>query len=154
MKKLSRILHPTDFSEHSKLAFEYACLVASRFTSELHLLHIFPDPRSTTSPYMVDFLPVDFCYELRQQHERRLEEIMPGTGDENICLVRTVMEGKPFVEIIKYSKAKDIEMIVMGTHGISGLQHLIIGSVAENVVRKADCPVMTIHSDDHKFTMP
>ena len=60
----------------------------------------------------------------------------------------------PFVEIIRYAKENAIDMIVMGTHGYSGVKHLILGSVAENVVRKAPCPVLTIRPENHQFVMP
>uniref|UniRef100_UPI0030EB9E98 universal stress protein n=1 Tax=Symmachiella dynata TaxID=2527995 RepID=UPI0030EB9E98 len=60
----------------------------------------------------------------------------------------------PFSEILQYAKAKDIDLIVLGTHGRTGISHLLIGSVAEKVVRKARCPVLTVPSDGHEFTMP
>jgi nucleotide-binding universal stress UspA family protein len=67
---------------------------------------------------------------------------------------RVVRTGTPFVEIVRYAREKDIDVIVMGTHGHSGLVHAMIGSVAEKVVRKAGCPVLTVRPEGHQFVMP
>ena len=81
---------------------------------------------------------------------------MPGFGSETDCagscvIVRT---GTPFVEIVRHAKENDVDLIVMGTHGRTGLVHALIGSVAEKVVRKAPCPVLTVRPEGHQFIMP
>jgi nucleotide-binding universal stress UspA family protein len=154
MIKLSRILHPTDFSDHSEQAFEYACVLAGKLEAELHLVHVLSDPAAVTSPYMASFLPPDFFHELKQQSDKQLAELSNKEICENITVIRAALEGVVFREIIQYARENDIDMIVMGTHGLSGLMHLIVGSVAENVVRKASCPVLTVRPDDHEFVMP
>jgi nucleotide-binding universal stress UspA family protein len=76
------------------------------------------------------------------------EKIASHTGN----VIRNVREGMPPAEIIRYARDISIDMIVMGTHGYSGLEHAIIGSVAENVVRRAPCPVLTVHPEKNRYT--
>jgi nucleotide-binding universal stress UspA family protein len=64
------------------------------------------------------------------------------------------LRGSPFVEIVRYAKQHDIDLIVMGTHGRGPIAHMFMGSVAERVVRKATCPVLTVRSPEHEFVMP
>ena len=68
--------------------------------------------------------------------------------------MKRIVRGRPFVEIIRYAREKKIDIIVVGTHGHSGLTHILMGSVAEKVVRKSPCPVLTIRHPDHEFEMP
>ena len=81
-------------------------------------------------------------------------ELIDSAWAEGKLVVRATAQGTPFLEIIRYAKEKDIDMIVMGTHGRSGLVHMLMGSVAEKVVRKAPCPVLTVRPEGHKFVMP
>jgi len=69
-------------------------------------------------------------------------------------VVRTIVTGTPFIEIVRYARENQIDLIVVGTHGRSGLMHSLIGSVAERVVRKASCPVLTVRPEGHQFVMP
>ena len=69
-------------------------------------------------------------------------------------MVRELRKGSPFLEIVRYAKDKNIDLIVLGTHGRSGLSHVLLGSVAERVVRKAPCPVLTVRHPEHEFVMP
>ena len=80
---------------------------------------------------------------------------LPGPDWAGKCNVtREVLMGHPFVEIIRYAREQDVDCIVLGTHGRSGLSHLLLGSVAERVVRKAPCPVLTVRHPEHEFVMP
>jgi nucleotide-binding universal stress UspA family protein len=79
----------------------------------------------------------------------------PGSPwDEKHTVVRELRKGSPFLEIVRYAKDKNIDLIVLGTHGRSGLSHVLLGSVAERVVRKAPCPVLTVRHPEHEFVMP
>lgn len=153
MLNLKRILHPTDFSDNSNQALKYACSLATQFGAELHIIHVSQNPALLSSP-VNDYLPADYYDRLRQQVNEQLaslpDEVLNFTGS----VTRNLCNGVPFVEIIRYAKENAIDMIVMGTHGYSGLKHLIIGSVAENVVRKASCPVLTVHPENYEFVMP
>ncbi len=154
MIKLQKILHPTDFSENSTPALKYACEFADHFDAELHLLNVVADPIVAVSPPISGFLPADYYQEMVKNAENNLAEIPEKEWAKDTKIIRTAMEGSAFVEIIRYARENNIDMIVMGTHGHSALMQLILGSVAENVVRKASCPVLTVHSDDHQFVMP
>jgi nucleotide-binding universal stress UspA family protein len=69
-------------------------------------------------------------------------------------VTRSVIRGTPFVEIVRYAREQNVDLIVMGTHGRTGLEHALIGSVTEKVVRKAPCPVLTVRPEGHQFVMP
>jgi nucleotide-binding universal stress UspA family protein len=154
MIKLEKILHPSDFSENSTHALKYACAFAEHFGAELHLLNVVSDPVVAVSPPMSGFLPEGYYQEVLKNAENKLAKIPKADWAKDTKIVRKAVEGSAFTEIVRYARENEIGMIVLGTHGHSGLMHLILGSVAENVVRKASCPVLTIHPDDHHFVMP
>ena len=146
---LTRILLPTDFSDTAQYALDYARELAGRFDATVHLLHVVPDPLQTLA---VEAAPVvsDLAASWTADAERRLEEVRldgPRT-------VRAVRAGHAFVEILRYAADNAIDLIVMGTHGRGPVEHLLLGSVAEKVVRKASCPVLTVKQAGHVFVMP
>jgi nucleotide-binding universal stress UspA family protein len=140
MIELKQILHPTDFSANSTRALEYACSLAGRYGAELHLVHVLQDP--------------DYYEHLSKHANEELAALPDKVSSFSGSVTRDVCTGVPFVEIIRYAKENAIDLVVMGTHGYSGMKHLIIGSVAENVVRKAHCPVLTVHPENYEFVMP
>ncbi len=85
---------------------------------------------------------------------RKLEALPDAAWAEKISTVREMRTGHPFVEIIRYAKENSIDLIVMGTHGRTGIPHLLLGSVAEKVVRKAPCSVLTVRDPQHEFVKP
>lgn len=141
MIQLSRILLPTDFSEYSGAATKYACGLAEQYNAELHLLHVF-ETHETADP------------EFKGVVRGRLEEFLKPGWEEGRKVIKTTAEGATFLEIIRYARKHDIDLIVMGTHGRSGLAHVLMGSVAERVVRKASCPVLVVRPEGHQFVMP
>jgi nucleotide-binding universal stress UspA family protein len=155
MIRLKRILFPTDFSECSKRAQEYACAFADQFQAELHLLHVLqdvglmlPDPAAGLS------LPPNYLIEQKQLAEKTLDALPSAEWARGKRLFRATRMGSPFVEIVSYAKEKEIDLIVIGTHGRSAIMHVLLGSVAEKVVRKAACPVLTVHPAGHQFVVP
>ena len=146
---LTRILLPTDFSDTAQHALDYARELAGRFGASVHLLHVVPDPMQN---WATEAMPVvsDLAERWKADAERRLEEIRLD-GPQT---VRAVRIGHTFVEILQYAADNAIDMIVMGTHGRGPVQHLLLGSVAEKVVRKASCPVLTVKQAGHVFVMP
>lgn len=156
MIKLDRILVPTDFSDFSKPALDYGCAIAARFSAELHLLHVVPDPAMLVpeaAAFSVESMEAQS--ELLRIESLKSLNALPTDGWSNEKpIVREVRIGPAFMEIIDYAREKDIDLIVIGTHGRSGLMHVLMGSVAERIVRKSPCPVLTVKPEGHQFVMP
>lgn len=156
MIQLKHILHPTDFSEPAESAMNYALALCERFDAELHALYVLP------STIAVPLSPGSFAppalAEAQQQHRREAAELLaalvPSNWEEQHSVHHVTREGAPFLSIIEYAREADIDLIVLGTHGRSGLSHMLLGSVAEKVVRKAPCPVLTVRPEGHRFVMP
>ncbi len=144
--QVKRILCPVDFSETSDLALLYAISLARAFGAELEVLHVVAPP-VTSLPgehFLGDFVQVDMealATACRERVDRLLAEA-PCAG--KLQVTPTVVCGIPYLEILRIAGEKAADLLVMGTHGRSGIEHLLIGSVAERVVRKAPCPVLTV----------
>jgi nucleotide-binding universal stress UspA family protein len=152
---LKKILVPTDFSEESRKAQRYGCELADKFSAELHLLHVLPDPAIVgTEGDGFYQLPGNFLEELRADARKQLSELVAPEWEAGKQVVRELREGPPFLNIVRYARENGIDLIVMGTHGRSALSHALMGSVAEKVVRKAGCPVLTVRDPEHEFVMP
>jgi universal stress protein A len=152
MIELKRILLATDLSEYAGHATKYACELADRFQAELHVLYVF-----------ADLLPsADWSYPQLEEHLQKLQKeqaiavtkVVPHDWQKSHTVVHATAQGKADVEIIRYAKAHQIDMIVLATHGRTGLSHMLIGSTAERVVRMAPCPVLTVRPEGHQFIMP
>ena len=156
MIPLKRILVPTDFSDHSERAAAYAAELARRFEAEqVHCLHVVDIPADllATSGYYMTGQSEQFIEQAREESQKSLREFV--AKHLNDLPVETVfLEGRPFVEIIRYARDKDVQLIVIATHGRTGLKHALFGSVAEKVVRKAPCPVLVVRRDEREFLMP
>jgi universal stress protein A len=142
----NRILVPTDFSPPSDAALEYARILAAKFGSTLRILHVVDDP-SSSSEYVSDgFAPSthEIQAALTAHARKRLEHLMTTVDRRRYHAYTDAVIGKPAPAIIDYAGATGTSLIVMGTHGRTGLAHLMMGSVAEQVVRTAPCPVLTV----------
>jgi nucleotide-binding universal stress UspA family protein len=156
MINLSRILVPSDFSENARNALKYAAALAERFSSEIHLMHVVQDVTASLVPEPgFAFAPPDnFMQELRDDATRNLQSLAKSDILEGRKVVTLIRQGSPFVEIVRYAREELIDLIVISTHGRTGLAHVFLGSVAEQVVRKAGCPVLTVRPKGHQFIMP
>jgi nucleotide-binding universal stress UspA family protein len=144
--RFTRILVPTDFSPPSEAALAAAMELADRFGASIHLLHVLEDPYST-SAYATEvygFLPPDLRETWQQNAEKRLDALLPPEHGTRSAATGTVVFGSPAKAIVDHAQTASADLIVMGTHGRSGMAHLLLGSVAERVVRTAPCPVMTV----------
>lgn len=155
MIALKKVLFPTDFSDCAKAAQDYAWAMAEQFKAELHVIHVLadvmmmmPEPGSALS------LPQNYLVDLKQEAEKSLDKLLPDAAKKGLRVVRALRMGNPFVEIVKYAEEAGIDLIVVGTHGRGALAHMLLGSVAEKVVRKAKCPVLTVHPAGHQFVTP
>lgn len=150
MLPIKKILCPVDFSELSLHAMAVAIEMAATFGSELHLLHAFEgyDEISLSPETALTPLP-QWLVKLRQVCLEKLSEL-PGPDHAAKCsaVVRAFREGPAIPEILSYADQHKIELIVLATHGRTGIKHLLMGSVAENVVRGAKCPVLTIRGGE------
>lgn len=140
------ILAPTDFSAYSDLAIRYAASLAGRYKARLCLLHVISDDglralsRAHLPPHPVDKVYEDLEVEVREQYRKQV----PAALRHLVAAEVLVVPGTAFVEIIRSARQKGADLIVMGTHGRSGVAHALLGSVTEKVVRKAPCPVLSI----------
>lgn len=153
MISMKNILCPVDYSVYSEMALKYAIEFAEKYQAKLYLMHVL-DIRvyDITDPdlYDVNIVDEETLVKLRERLLRCVKEDTRG----KIAVEALIIQGVPFAEIIKTSKEYKIDLIVIGTHGRTGISHAIMGSVAEKVVRKAPCPVLTIRHPEHDFVMP
>lgn len=152
--EMKRILLPTDFSDNSAVATRYACAFAERFNAELHLLHVLEVHLTAVPEFGMGLAIPSSMKESIAAVEKALAGVLDGEWAADKSIVQAVVEGSPFVQIIRYAKEHEIDLIVMGSHGRTGLAHALIGSVAERVVRKSSCPVLTARPGGHQFVMP
>lgn len=153
--QLKKILVATDFSEHAQIALRYGVEMAKQFSAEILICHVipYPDLISQLPPTSEAYIPSN----LHEMHVRTAEEQGQKLIAEHCQGVKASFlfrSGSPFVEIIHLAKDDNIDLLIIGTHGRGAVAHMLLGSVAERVVRKAPCPVLTIRSGQHDFVHP
>ncbi len=149
-----KILVPLDFSEYTDEIMNVAVQIAQRFGSTIHLLHVIPNMDYFT-PYE-SFLSGENLLNIQREIEREVERDMEVVAKKikDISVAKAIHTGVAVLEIVDYVRTENIGLVVMGTHGRGGLEHILIGSVAEKVVRKSPCPVLTIRPAGKQFPMP
>ena len=152
--RLQKILLPTDFSDYSTAATKYACELATKFDAELHILHTLESHLSLTPTFGLGLDLPKYVSESKAAVEKSLAGVLDPKWEGGGKVVKAMVEGSPKVEIIAYARKHNIDLIVLATHGRSGLAHVLMGSVAESVVRTAPCPVLTVRPEGHQFVMP
>jgi nucleotide-binding universal stress UspA family protein len=138
-----KIVCPVDFSEFTDGIIKYAVSLAKKYDAELHLFHVIPNLNYFT-PYESFLTPENLVLiekNIEKEVQKDFEKIIKGI---DISAKKVIKTGVTFVEIIDYIKEENIDLVVMGTHGRSGIEHILIGSVAEKIIRKSPCPVLTI----------
>ena len=154
MIEIKKVLVPIDFSEFSDQALRYGQELCEKFEAELHLLHVLELHVTGAPQFTMGIALPEVKEESTEAAMKKLNDMPNGYWPENRKLVRKTAHGAPFVEIVRYAKEQDIDVIAMGTHGRTGLSHLFIGSIAENVVRQAPCPVSIVRKEGHQFVSP
>lgn len=153
METFQRILLATDFSDASASAAEVAVTMAKTFGAGLHVLHVLEAEIPVMSDSMV-YLPPTYFEELENRAAEQLEQVIPREDRDKLGVTLVMRKGSPFVEIIRYARDQKMDLIVQGTHGRGMVAHALMGNVAEKVVRKSPCPVLTVRHAGHEFAMP
>jgi nucleotide-binding universal stress UspA family protein len=146
MVEIRHVLCPVDFSDFSRRALDHAIALAKWYGSRLSVLYVYHVPTAGMALSSLRVAPAAEAVMLspgdREQLRQQLRTFTPADAVKNVPVEFVVAEGNVATEIL--AEAQRADMLVLGTHGRSGFEHLVLGSVAEKVVRKADCPVMTI----------
>lgn len=152
MARITRILVPTDFSATADAALDYAWVLAERFGASLQLLHVLDDPfvaDGMAAEAYISEAPALRTAMLDDARERLRHRAAPGDGRQ--AIETEVLFGHGARTIAEYAAERGVDLIVMGTHGRTGFAHLLLGSVAERLVRTAPCPVLTVrHPEERK----
>lgn len=146
MIEIRKILVPLDFSEHSKKALQTAIALAKGVGAEIHLLHVLHYPVQIAVPGQIA-IPQDLWTEIRDAAARKLEKAAKTVQEDGVSCETHLSEGPSAHSVVELAEKIDADLIVMGTRGLSGLKHVMLGSVAERTVRLAHCPVMTVKAD-------
>jgi nucleotide-binding universal stress UspA family protein len=138
MWTIKTILHPTDFSKPSEYALQLACALARDYHARLVVLHVALPPVVLYGEGVIPVEPQGYWDQLRAQLQRVVSSV------SDLPVESHLVEGEPAAEILRLAAELPSDLIVLGTHGRTGLSRLLMGSVAEQVVRKAACPVLTV----------
>jgi nucleotide-binding universal stress UspA family protein len=135
---IHKILHPTDFSDLSHAAFDVACALARDYSAELLIVHVNRPAPIFAPDGIAVAVPAEEPYELHAKLARMCAEV------PDVKVTHHLLTGEPADEILKCAQHERADLIVLGTHGSTGLTRLLMGSVAESVSRKAPCPLLTV----------
>jgi nucleotide-binding universal stress UspA family protein len=146
--EIKRILFATDFSEGSASAMPYAVSMARQYGAKLYFVHVIHDIAKSSGSY-VPHISLDELYSEMEDHakvelEKSVGEELRGKDVEHI-----VLKGTPYEEISSFAKENKIDLVVVGTYGRKGLDRMLFGSTAEQIVRHAPCPVLTVRVPNH-----
>jgi len=149
---LSRILVPVDFSECGRKALQYAMPLARQYGGSLILQYVVQEPYPVTEFGGMALAQMEA--DLSANATTELEKFADAEVRPQISAKTVVVVGSPELEIVDLAKSEKVDLIVMSTHGRTGLQHMFLGSVVENVVRHAPCPVLVVREKEHEFVEP
>lgn len=145
MNKIEKIFVPTDFSSCSQEAIAYAVFLAEQLNATILLTHVL-EPIS----YPIDFAMIESVDYDQMKTGRALDQIARAWRQKGIRIETHLFKGDPVTEIVKKAKDLECDLIVMGTHGRTGMAHLMMGSVAERVIRTSSLPVLTVRQRKEK----
>jgi nucleotide-binding universal stress UspA family protein len=143
VKEIRRILVPVDFSDHSQRALEEAIAFATTFGAEVHLLHCYPINAQAIAPYGL-IVPETFERDVRMAALKRLAEWRDKVSAAGCKVQEHVSAQFPSEAIAEMAGRQKVDLIVMGTRGLTGFKHVLLGSIAERTIRTAPCPVLTV----------
>lgn len=153
---ITNVLVATDFGEVADVALAYARALASRFEATLHVLHVAENIYiAAVGPENYVTMAPQLQREIETTAAKRLDQLLIDSDRSGPPTRRAVLTSSaPALAIIDYARDHDIDLIVMGTHGRGALAHIVMGSVAESVVRLAPCPVLTVRHPEREFVQP
>ena len=154
MIDIKRILVGTDFSSRAHLALRYGAEFAKVFQAELLLCHILEpiDLLGTLPPVGESYIPANLPQLQEQQAKSQCEKLLAEIQVPKSRMI--LVHGSPFAELIRAARTENADLLILGTHGRGAIAHLLLGSVAERVVRSAPCPVLTVREGEHDFVQP
>lgn len=152
--QIKTVLFPTDFSQGARAAMDYAVSLAQDYKAKLILLYVIQDISIAEWYIPSSISAADLVEDMQKSAEQEMEKWGSEVGANVAMVERIVTRGVPFVEIIRIAKEQNADLIVIGTHGRTGIDHMLFGSTAEKVVRKSPCPVLTVRMAGREFKMP
>lgn len=148
--QVSKILVPIDFSDYSKMALDYAVEFAKKFNSQLFLIYVI-EPIVYASDFGLGQVPISSIdMEIQSRAEDEMQKLINEKVPKETKVSWIVKVGKPFIEIINEAKERDCDLIIIATHGHTGIEHILFGSTAEKVVRKSPIPVLVVREKQEK----
>ena len=145
MLAIRSILAPTDFSRHTEGALRYACSLAEHLGATLHLLHVLPEVVPVgPDPTLVPAYPPEYYVEAEEQARVALAHALDGSFGRAPAVEVAVRWGDTVNGVVGYARDQKVDLIVVATHGRTGLSHALLGSVAERIIREAPCPVLVL----------
>jgi nucleotide-binding universal stress UspA family protein len=151
MLEINKILVPTDFSDYSRYALRYAEAFARSFGAKLILFHSCEHSVLGAGTEAYHFSVPEYMAEVEKNEKLRLEEWAAELGKHEIEVEPLFSVGTAYAAIVEAAREKEVDMIILATHGRKGVSHLVFGSTAEKVVRMSPCPVLTIKYPEHEF---
>ncbi|MEJ2194975.1 MAG: universal stress protein [Ignavibacteriaceae bacterium] len=150
--EINKVLVPIDFSDYSKIALKYAVDFAQKFNAEMFLVYvvepvIYP-PDFSMGQIAIPSVNTEWDIKAKEELDNLADSEIP----DGVKVKTTIKTGKPFLEIIETASEEDVDLIIIATHGHSGMEHILFGSTAEKVVRKAPCPVLTLREPIKGFS--
>jgi nucleotide-binding universal stress UspA family protein len=146
MASFRTILVPTDFSPHARLALDTAIDLAKTFGAKIHLLHAYHLPIQLAMPDQI-VVPQTFWDDVRREAQRRLDEERARASGAGVEATTELLPDAPALAAVEVARRIKADLIVMGTRGLTGVKHVLLGSVAERTLRTAPCPVLTVKHD-------
>jgi len=158
MIAIKSILLPTDGSECFRKAMKYAFSIAKQHSAHVIALHVIDKRWEEEAGHALAGVGDEIIEKVRrgrdEEAQRILQEVLNAAENTGISVEIKLVTGVPFEDIVRLGKELSADLIIMGTHGRRGMSHLLLGSVAERVVRQAPCPVLTVRQKEHDFVVP
>ena len=150
--RIQRVLCPIDYSDYSRRALRHAATIANLYDADLHVLHVVPDMLPTYVAFAGPVPPVPIT-DVEPAAVHALDQFVDKSGVE-LMMSRVVRRGKAVLEIAEYAEEIGADLIVVGTHGHTGFDHVMLGSTTERLLHHAPCPVLTVKHPEHEFVLP